>query len=307
MRSLKPFLLAEVMTLLIASPASATPCIGAALDIPFPTASAFQTRRADVPSPRFPGLWQEGVVQGYSYRIFANGDATLEPLQPEDGWRLFVSCDFASGACSREELGKSPAKVAHLATALENCFVNPSAVTTQALNPLLQHTVDQPPASAELALEPDGKSQTLPEGLVSEDAAKQSWALVAPLADDTVVPEPDPVNTDAPLPPLLPQSQKEALPILAEQSGQNKEPDSALQTTAIPAPCGLEVMPKESSLTLTLQRMLLQAGVDPGPLDGLQGPRTSRALRQVLGKDATALSREEAIEALYRMLCAPDN
>ena len=303
MRSPTPLLVAGLVTLRIATTASADSCIGPTLDIPFPTASGVKTQRADVPSPRFPGLWQEGIVQGYAYRLFANGDATLEPLPPEDGWRLLMSCDLVIGACYREETGSSPENATYLATALENCFVNPNAVTAQALIPPQQKSAAQPPTYAELSPKPAATSGTIPEVPVSEDAALQSGALVAPLADDTPVRVPDPVNTNGSLPRLLPQNQKEALPNPVEQSRQDEEPESALQTTAIPTSCGLDILPKGASSTLMLQRMLLEAGVNPGPLDGLVGPRTRNALRQVLGNDANYLSPEEAIKALKLVLC----
>lgn len=235
--------------------AAATPCVGTGFDHPFPGATGVVTRFADVPSPQFPGLWQEGTINGHGYRMYANGEASVQEAGPEPGWAVFLRCDLPGKSCTTTTEGTPPDAAIAIAGVMERCFIAPETVYA----PL--------PAPAEPAL---------------VAPPTEGWAL-AP----TPSPEPEPPETD----PTAPEPAASAVP--AEDT----------QTSAPAAPCGLAAIP-DGSPGLTLQRLLVAAGADPGPLDGLPGRRTRTALTQVLGAAAGDLTTQEAVRALDAVLCA---
>ncbi|WP_141137804.1 hypothetical protein [Actibacterium lipolyticum] len=70
-----------------------------------------------------------------------------------------------------------------------------------------------------------------------------------------------------------------------------------------PATCSVETIDDEN-LTRKLQGMLVLAGADPGPLDGIPGAMTTNALISVLGETAAQLPTEDAIAALRELMCS---
>lgn len=65
-----------------------------------------------------------------------------------------------------------------------------------------------------------------------------------------------------------------------------------------------EVLPIDESLVLDIQRLLVAAGLDPGPLDGRYGPRTASALAafQDAHPGETGIDRalEAAVDSRFR-------
>ncbi|WP_431366244.1 peptidoglycan-binding domain-containing protein [Planktotalea sp.] len=70
-----------------------------------------------------------------------------------------------------------------------------------------------------------------------------------------------------------------------------------------PGECAASAVP-EGDTIITLQRLLLVAGADPGPVDGLIGPSTLNALQSVLGGSTSGRDLDAALEDLRIFLCA---
>lgn len=237
---------------LMATQAWAEPCVGAAFDTPFPGATGVVTRYADVPSPRFPGLWQEGLIRGYPYVLYANGEADLRDSRRDPMWVISVACDPGATTCVQEMDGTPPEVAVAIATQLGQCFVAPETVTTPAVS--LPKPVTTP-------------AVPLPE----------------PVAEPRPAPAPTQAAPPSSLPPLVPGDDDEV----------------------VRAPCGLDAVP-EGEPGITLQLLLVEAGADPGPIDGLPGQKTLTALGQVLNVSPDDLTLEEAVAAMNSFLCEPD-
>lgn len=181
--------------------AQADPCVGATFETPLEGAVNVKTRHADVPSPQFPGLWQEGTLNGYFYAIFANGEAVVKPARNARDWALKVTCKTGQPDCTTDKTGSPPPEAVAVATRLRQCL-----------------------------------------------------------------------RADVPKPPK--------------------------------APCGLQTIPAGPE-GKTLQNLLVAAGQDPGPVDGILGAKTFGALVAVLGPDARALAIADAIAAMDAHLCTP--
>ncbi|WP_163850800.1 peptidoglycan-binding domain-containing protein [Pseudooceanicola aestuarii] len=239
--------------LLIGVQAQAAPCVGANFQRPLPGATGVETRFVDVPSPRFPGLWQEGRIEGHPYVIYANGEASLQEGRAEPRWSIFVLCDLDAGSCTQTAEGSPPAPAVTIATMLGQCFVAPEQVVAAPVR-APDRVVIAPPS--------DG------------------WALTPP---------PDPVFA-----PQDPGALAEAAGSLGAANAAAVEPT---------APCGLQTVP-EGEPGITLQLLLVEAGVDPGPIDGFPGRRTRAALAEVLGAEAARMEIAAATTALSEHLCA---
>ena len=67
--------------------------------------------------------------------------------------------------------------------------------------------------------------------------------------------------------------------------------------------CGLAGISDEST-GIVLQKLLVIAGANPGPIDGYRGTMTNSALTQILGESSQYQSIADAIIALDRFICA---
>lgn len=210
-------------------------CVSDTFDRPYPGAFGVETRLADVPSPRFPGLWQEGRIDGYFYRIWSNDEAVLQPDATAPAWTISVTCDGADMPCRQSITGSPPDGAMRIADDLASCLSDPD-FTGRAPDQPARNTSPQP------------------------DQAQGDGTVVAGSTDGTPPPQ------------------------------------------ANPAACGLAKLP-DGATGLTLQWLLVEAGADPGPLDGVPGRRTYRALVAVLGEPAAQLGEAEAISALDAALC----
>lgn len=217
-------------------------CVSDTFDRPLPDATTVETRHADVPSPRFPGIWQEGQVDGFFYRIWSNEVAVLQSNRRSPLWTISVTCDGTDKACSQ--------------------------------------TVDGVPTPE--ALQTAGRL-----GKCLTDASFSGKIIETQSAQEALVPEE----------PVAPDVTTSALPAI-------DAPVAPPSDVTDPPPCGLASLP-DGETGITLQRLLVAAGADPGPLDGLVGQRTYRALADVLGEDAAQLAQSDAIQALDQFLCAP--
>ncbi|MCF2904152.1 hypothetical protein L0666_04055 [Octadecabacter sp. CECT 8868] len=214
-----------------ASQGQATPCVGNDFTIPLAGATNVTTHVADVPSPRFPGLWQEGTKDGFDYFLFANGDATLHAGEDSE-WRISFTCDDGSSECTFDTSGSPPEPAMQVAEQLKQCLQN-GEITA-------------------LAAEPE-------EAIIEAETEEES-----PVSDTDITPP-------------------------------------ASQTAEA---CGEETI-DDDNLTRKLQRMLILAGADPGPVDGIFGDMTNVALVSVLGEPALLLSADDAIGAIQDLICPP--
>lgn len=249
-----------------ALPAFAQTCVGAGFDIPLPGATAVETRHVDIPSPTYPGIWQEGTVRNFFYRIYANGEAALSPSASNSDWEITVLCE--AGTCQQSVTGTAPQAALDTADLLEACLLGGDA------------------AQQLLAAEPDGTAPP-PDGTVPalvQDIPPESPtpAPQVPLSEDTITPD-----TVAPEP--TPQITEETAPVAPAPAE-----DTAL--------CGLAAIP-EGPPGITLQRLLVEAGENPGPLDGIPGRRTRTALQNLFGAQSANMDTAEAITALDTLLC----
>ena len=217
---------------------AAAPCVGPALDRPLPGAQDVRQVSADVPTARFPGLWQQGRVDGLVYRIFGDGTAVLSDDPGAPRWQIRVDC--AEPTCRTAVTGAPDAGADRVAAALGRCLTGQAVTATD-----LRRT-----------------APAFPTGLPKD------------------VPD----------------------------QGRGLPPAAALATAAGQAPRrpALECRPDPALFgdtpAHTLQRMLLAAGQDPGPDDGVLGPRSQTALQAALGpKASTDVPR--AILALQAMRC----
>ncbi|MFW2589982.1 peptidoglycan-binding domain-containing protein [Sagittula sp. SSi028] len=245
--------------IVMAGQAGAEPCVGAAFDLPFPGATGVQTRRADVPSPRFPGLWQEGRINGHAYVLYANGEATIEEGAEEPAWSVFVQCDLEAATCDVTQEGDPPANMREVGEMMGRCFVAPDEVR-----------VLPPPAPDPVQVAPPTEGWALAPTTEEDDATNNTVEPEVAAPEPTVQPEPEP------------------------------------ETQPEPAPCGLTTV-GDAEPGRALQLLLVDAGADPGPIDGLPGRKTRDALAQVLGEEARALEIPQALDALDALLCTtPD-
>ena len=206
-----------------AAMADTAPCVSNTFDTPFPGAIDVVTRHADVPSPQFPGLWQEGTVEGFLYAIYANGEGYLKPSRKRAGWEITFTCPVEEQECASHTNGSPPARAFAITTRLTSCLRG-EVPTARELEP---QTPQTPPAV------------------------------------DSAPPEPE-----------------------AES----------------PSPCKAEEIQGETQ-GMTLQMLLVEAGADPGPIDGFVGSKTRRALDEVLGSAADEMPLVTAIQAVRSALC----
>lgn len=135
--------------------AASEPCVGAAFDKAFPGATEVLTRQVDVPSPQFPGIWQEGKVEGYSYALFANGEGVLKGQGRPPDWELNIICGATGTECEITQLGNPPPAAPDLATRLGYCLQGVAEVKEPAVTPAPPVAPEQP-SPCGVAIVPEG-------------------------------------------------------------------------------------------------------------------------------------------------------
>lgn len=211
---------APVLGLLIATTSSAhsAPCVSGPLDAPFPGAVNVEWQFADIPSPRFPGVWQDGLLDGFFYSLFPGEEAVVSSSRRDPVWTLELSCDINGGKCKTVTTGAPPQDAIETSEKIGRCF----------------------------------------------------------LGEDLLV---------------------KAAPIKVEVKVTKAEADPTPEQKL----CGVATLP-EGGPDITLQRLILAAGGDPGPIDGIVGPSTRKALKAVL--DVETNSVKDAIRKLETKLCS---
>ena len=165
-----------VIQTLLAAPAFAEPCVGAAFDIPFPGAVDVSMHHADVPAAQFPGVWQTGMIEGQFYQIFANRLAVLQQDRSAPTWAINVDCQ--QRPCSITVDGNPPETALNTSKKLEQCLVPPEVKT---------------------AASKDGKKAPTNKAPSKGDPAKADPAKADPKKPDAKKPDPkkpDPKKPD---------------------------------------------------------------------------------------------------------------
>ena len=228
----------------------ATPCVGSDFATPLPGASNVTAHAVDVPSPLFPGFWQEGTKNGFDYVLYANGDATLQTNE-EGSWRISVSCALDASECAIEVKGSPTEQAMQVAEQLKQC--------------LQQGEVTEPSHQTEETPDVDRLTNGTTAPVQGVESNIDAGSSTRSLADDSLI-------------------------------NQTEEKQA----------CGAEAIDDDNA-TRKLQRMLILADADPGPVDGLPGSMTNSALLDVLGELALQLSTEEAVAAVQRLICPTIN
>lgn len=274
------------------------PCVGADLATPMPSATGVEWRAVDIPTARFSGIWQQGQIEGFAYRIFPDMTAIVFNERDNAGWRIDVLCAQAA-PCVEASVGSVPEAAKAAAKAIGECLIPtpqspkvPVSAPVAPKQPALKTTVEPPkpaptaapvakptpPAATAIpALAPKPVKTTPPPSDLS-DKAKRIGTEASPLQGSNS-------RAPAPLPPAG---------------------GSALQNKAA-KPARLCVAPSKTdagSAIRAIQRILRSIGTDPGPIDGVKGKRTTEALKATLGPDAAKLDPVSALIALTAKVCA---
>ncbi|CAN0586413.1 unnamed protein product, partial [Ectocarpus sp. 12 AP-2014] len=121
----------------------AEPCVSATFDVPFPGATDVVTLHADVPSPQFPGLWQEGVVDGFFYALYANGEGYLRSSRDIAEWNIQFTCDAGETDCSIATNGAPPDNARETANMLAFCMQGRPLPVQEVIEEIAPELVDQ--------------------------------------------------------------------------------------------------------------------------------------------------------------------
>lgn len=276
--------------LMLPGTALAEPCVGGGFDTPLPGAQQVERDYADVPSARYPGVWQQGRIAGFAYRLFPDLTANLADSRDAPQWQIDVLCDPEADSCALETKGTPDPTASDVATALGRCLLG------------------QPVTAADFRRDTPQADLGLPEdaGVTDQDRSLSSGAALATAAGAERALTPDPAQAPAQIGPDFEADRPSAVPdpMQATPAPTPAEPTGDLGPTILPdADCGLSRITPGTSAVQTLQRLLAEDGQDPGGDDGVMGNRTRNALAAALGPDAAGLAVEEAIRALNAKMC----
>ncbi|WP_108258743.1 hypothetical protein [Mangrovicoccus ximenensis] len=104
-------------------PVLAEPCVGPGFDRPLPGAVQSEQRFRDVPTARFPGIWQEGRIAGFSYQIASDLSAFVAPGFEAPEWQVVVLCDADAAGCEQRRTGDVPPGALPVAEMLGRCLL----------------------------------------------------------------------------------------------------------------------------------------------------------------------------------------
>ncbi|SNT73808.1 peptidoglycan-binding domain-containing protein [Paracoccus seriniphilus] len=291
---MKALLLPIVLFLAAPVTALAEPCVGSNFDRALPGAVNVQRRTSDVPTARYPGIWQEGRVAGYAYQIASDYSALLTDRHDSPSWQIAVICEAGAESCEISTEGQPDASAGPIAEALGRCLLG------------------QPVSSADFSRPAHLANDGLPldVGITDPERSIDSVAAIATAAGVQRSAEQQATDgTRTPASGNDPEADRPAAipdPVLEQPTETAAERASNIQNgpSLVPdQPCGLQLIEPGTSTVQTLQRLLTAAGFQPGTDDGVMGRRTRQALTAALGEEAATLSIEEAIRALNKQMC----
>ncbi|MEN8896407.1 MAG: hypothetical protein ABF248_10015 [Yoonia sp.] len=126
---------------------AATPCVSPTFDVPFPDATDVTSRVIDLPSSAFPAFWQEGLLDGYAYQVFANATGRLRGGARDQPWVIEVTCDVSSETCEFTQKGNPPKQATAVAERIGKCLV-----PTLAIDDALPVPPKKPPSQVTVVL-----------------------------------------------------------------------------------------------------------------------------------------------------------
>lgn len=145
---------------LTASSLRAAPCVSDTFDRPLPGAMSVVSHVSDVPSAQFPAFWQDGVVNGYAYTIFASAEGTLRPTDAFQDWEMTLTCDASAQTCEMSRVGIPPEDAEIVARSIGQCLLG-AEVETAAPVPVAALAVPAAdPVNAAVAPDPIGTGAT---------------------------------------------------------------------------------------------------------------------------------------------------
>ena len=226
-----------------ASAASSAPCVGDSFDLPLPGADGVVIKYADVPSAQFPGIWQEGIILGYSYRLFANGEGELKLPGEFSNWSISFNCNGADGQCSFTGDLQAPERAKEISAVLGRCLLGQkiSAGDFEPVPDLLSNKVTETARPADMAPVAAGPSKTDVEAqeLTPSDKSAPAKAPAPPAkaATPEVAKTPAPV-ADVPAPPakVAPPSAAKVAPPSAAKVAPSQATESPTPAAKTPAP-----------------------------------------------------------------------
>ena len=320
--------LALLLHALFAAPAVAEPCVGLLYDRPLPGAVDVTMHHVDVPAAHFPGIWQDGMIDGHFYQVFANRLAVLQAERTAPAWSINVNCQ--QRPCTITGAGSPPATATNTAKRLEQCLVPPEikVVASPEEQKLPAAKAPSKPAAAKAAPQEPAPEKAAP----AKPAPKvKAIAPALPALKPNFLPKADPAAKPgiytATGPGNLPLAAKpgNVFPKPTTLDARNLAPSGHVSARTgnvgaemtcppplivippvVPSACRSAVIP-ESDPVATLQQLLVMAGTDPGDVDGRYGSRTKEAVLEVLGYRGRNLNVSEAIAAIDAFLCDQEN
>ena len=274
------------------------PCVGADLETPMPKASGVERQTVDVPAARFSGVWQQGQINGFAYRIFPDLTAIVFNERANAGWRIDVLCSKAA-PCLETFVGSVPEGARAAAKAIGECLLPIVQRPNVAISTVVAPTLPEP------------KSTVTPPMKGTTAAPVTKATTKAPAA----VPAPPQKNANKTAPSQSDVSDKTSrtgkqgavsegsrnqVTKTFQLSSDVATPNSGSKTARI---C---VSPSENdagSATRAIQRLLTSIGTDPGPIDGVKGKRTFDALEATVGPKVAKLDAVSALIVLTVMIC----
>jgi hypothetical protein len=277
------------------------PCVGADLATPLPQASAVEVGTADIPTARFSGIWQQGQLNGFAYRIFPDLTAMVFDSKAKTGWRIDLRCT-TDASCTQTIVGTVPEAAKPVASLIGRCLIpeTPKPVLPKADFPAKEGPVKQalaavppPPAVPAAKVEKDPAAKPAPPPAMAEKkpSATPKPEAAKPASPTQAKATPSPATAEK-KPAVTPK------PEAAKPSSPNQPPaDSKKPDILPPQPPKFTAGPKASHLCAApspqdagstiraIQRLLKEAGANPGRIDGILGKRTKEALLETLGPD----------------------
>jgi hypothetical protein len=327
-------------------------CVGPAYDRPLPGAVDVVLHQTDIRSAQYPGVWQEGTIEGRFYQIFANNMAILKEERNANTWSIAIDC--RQKTCSAEMTRSPPDTAKKLAKKIEQCL-SPVQVKNEPAKKDLKSALavgpaGKPAASTSKPAESKtsqkqtmSKRQPLPASVqVKTPAAQKGRDLLPSKGSRTKMPATGnassaenanwylPAKSDAKQnsielqgfgkvivagkPFKMPRgqpatAQRTRPPSKPSQDWANSAdteliciPVKKAKPTAAPYNCGRSMVPVGGPV-LTLQRLLVLVGTNPGEIDGAYGVKTQKAMQQILGPSAKSMGVSKAIAELDALLC----
>lgn len=121
---------------------AAEPCVSPTFDVPFPGATDVESHVTDLPSSAFPAFWQEGQLDGYAYKIFANATGVVRGGDQDMSWAIEMMCDVTGATCTFSQTGTPPETATVVAERIGECLV-PTTVIAEAPQELATSVIDE--------------------------------------------------------------------------------------------------------------------------------------------------------------------